>query len=457
MDQDEGRTRRRPFVFSDPGPFLVYAGLLLGTLAYIIVRGGWAAWTTRSYADLVIWAGLCALANLLPIPAARTISLSMSSPVNVAIALLFPVPAAAGIVFVASISEWEIKRETTPMHAIFNRGQLAMATALTSMAFKLSPTEVPPFWVALLAVMAYQSNLVFVAIAEQTVRGTSIKQIFTRLLPPGAGAAASYLGLGSLGVVFALTYTRVGGWAVAILLVPLLVLRNALRVSKELEKAERDRRVLSDRLIDERERERTRIASDIHDVVLQELAALQIQANNIGYALQAGKTDAAADIATMTKEGVARAITDLRGAIANLRRVSLDDDGLIPTLQKYGRSFHAKTGIEVAMQASDIAPADIPLPVGLLLYECCQEALNNVAKHAEASKVDVMIKRVGETVEMHVRDNGKGIDPAAPKSNGFGMNLTRDKMALAGGMMWVESAKGGGTEVVVSLPSGRDL
>lgn len=454
MEQDEGRAKRRPFVFADPPAFLLYAALLLGSLGYVIVTDGLPNLSQQQPLGLAIWAALCALANLLPIPAARNVSLSMSSPVNVAIALLFPPGLAGAIVLVASISEWEVKRETTPMHAIFNRGQLAMATALTSMVFHIDNSEIPSIQTALLAIVVYHSNLLFVAIAETTTRGTSIAQVFKRLLPPGIGAAASYLGLGGLGVVFALTYHRIGAWAVAVLLIPLLVLRNALRVSRQLEKAEHDRRVLADRLIDERERERTRIASDIHDVVLQELAALQIQADNIVSAIKMGKQEAAENIASMTKDGVGRAITDLRSAIANLRRVSLDDAGLIPTLEKYGRSFHAETGIEVHMSHQDVDAADIPLPVGLLLYECCQEALTNVAKHAKASKVDVAIKRVGETVEMRVKDNGQGMEQVA--SNGFGMKLTRDKMALAGGMMAVDSKKGMGTEIIVSLPARRE-
>ena len=451
----EGRSYLRPFAFGDPWPFLLYGSVLLVALVWTIATGGPAAWTARSPWDLVIWVILSAVANTLPIPAAKTISLSMSSPVNVAIAYLFPVPAAVAIVFIASTSEWELKRDTTVPHALFNRTQLALATGLASAAFHLQIDWIPSVVTAALAVLAYQSNLFFVALAETTLRGTSLKATIQRLLPPGWSAAASYLALGSLGVVYGLVFTEIGTWAVVVLLVPLLVLRSALAVSRELERTERDRRILADQLIDERERERTRIASDIHDVVLQELAALQIQADNIVSAIKAGRADAAENIANLTKDGVGRAITDLRGAIANLRRVSLDDEGLIPTLQKYARSFHAKTGIEVAMTADSLEQVDIPLPVGLLMYECCQEALNNVAKHADASRVDVIIKWIGETVELRVRDNGKGMSVST--GNGFGMKLTRDKMSLAGGMMWVENPKGGGTEVVVSLPSGRSL
>ncbi|HVF12147.1 MAG TPA: sensor histidine kinase, partial [Actinomycetota bacterium] len=310
----------------------------------------------------------------------------------------------------------------------------------------------PLFIAIILGTITYEIHVLFVAIAERTSRGTPWRSIAKTLLPPGLAGTAVYLALGFLGIVFALAFERIGAWAVVTLLIPLLITRHALRISRQLEQAEHDRRALADRLIDERERERTRIASQIHDGVLQQLAALQLQSDNMRSAVKVNDLLAAERIATETTAGLRRSIDDLRSSIRNLRRVSMDDGGLVPTLSKFARSFHAETGIPVEVQSSS-GDLDIPLPVGLLLYECCQEALTNVARHARASKVRVNLGRVGGSVQLHVVDDGVG-GVKAISTNGLGLSLMKDKVALAGGGMWVESKNEHGTEVTISVPIG---
>lgn len=449
----KSRTKFRLFSFQDSPRFLGYAFILLSGLVVVIGSGiSSGAFRRANLVDLAWWLAFCAVANLLPIPTSRNISLSMSSPINIAIAFLFSPPVAAALTVIGSVSEWELKRQTTPMHALFNRGQIALATAASSAVFA-AVGAIAPLIVAIVAgTITYEIHVLFVAIAERTSRDTPWKSIAKTLLPPGLAGTAVYLALGFLGIVFALAFERIGAWAVVTLLIPLLITRHALRVSRQLEQAEHDRRALADRLIDERERERTRIASQIHDGVLQQLAALQLQADNMRSAVQVNDLIAVEHIAAQTTAGLRQSIDDLRSSIRNLRRVSLDDGGLVPTLKKFARSFHAETGIPVEVHTS-AAELDIPLPVGLLLYECCQEALTNVARHARASKVRVNLGRVGESVLLHVIDDGVG-GVEAISTNGLGLSLMKDKVALAGGGMWVDSNNERGTEVTISVPVG---
>ncbi|HET9443706.1 MAG TPA: sensor histidine kinase, partial [Acidimicrobiales bacterium] len=409
---------------------------------------------TRSLSLIVAWCIFCAASNVLPVPAVRNVYLSMSSPVNVAIAYLFPPGIVAAIVFGASISEWEIRRQTTPLHALFNRAQLASAAALASFVFTGHRDEVPHAGILVAAVTLYQaSNWLFVAMAEWTARGVPLRRVLRGLVPSGVAATATYLALGLMGVVLALTSLEIGVWAVALLMLPLLGARHAVTVSRQLEQAERERRALGDRLIDERERERTRIASDIHDVVLQQLAALQIQADSIGAALDHGRPEVAVRLASQLRRGIDDTIVELRHTIASLRRVAITEGGLVPSLERFARTFRTSAGLDVELSASGVDD-DLPLPVALLLFECCQEALTNVARHAGADKVLVGVTRTGDAVELRVADDGQGFDPSATGANRSGLVLTREKVTLAGGMHIVDSRPGTGTTVTVRVPLG---
>ena len=444
----------------DRPAFWVYFWAMLLAVAVVIALGLTASpWEELGLLTVLAWCAFCAAANVLPVPATRHISLSIGAPVNVAIAYLFPPSLAAAIVLVASTSEWELKRQTSVGHAVFNRAQLAAATALASLVLGRSVDgEVPPMWLVVVAVIVYQSaNWTFVALAERTARGTPLLRVARGLVPSGPIAAATYLVLGFTGLVLALTSLRIGTWAVALVMLPLLGARHALNVSGQLQQAERERRALGDRLIDERERERVRIASEIHDVVLQQLAALQLDADSVVAAVEHGQRDVAVRLAGQLRAGVDGTIGELRGTIASLRRATIED-GLTATLERFGRSFHASTGIGVTVRSS--GPVDgIPLPVALLVFECCQEALVNAARHADASEVVVEVEAGDDTVELRVIDDGIGLaDPmsATPSADGMrsGLRLASEKVELSGGMLTVQGRRGEGTAVNVRVPVG---
>ena len=451
-----GRVPRR-----DRAGFVAYAAVMLLAVAGLAATGvagrTWEALPPGRGMGLVLaWCGFCALSNVLPVPAVRNVYLSMSSPVNVAIAYLFPPELTVAVVFLSSVSEWEIKRETTVLHALFNRSQLAVAASLAAVAFTGHREDVPPFLVVVGAVAAYQgSNLLFVGVAEWSARGVPLPRVLRGLLPAGLAAGATYLALGFMGLVLALTSLRIGAWAVALLMLPLLGARHAVNVSRQLEQAERERRSLADRLIDERERERVRIASDIHDVVLQQLAALQLEADSVGAALDHDRPDVAVTVAGRLRTGVDDTIRELRGTIESLRRSSIDDGDLAASLERFARTFRATTGIDVDVRVRfGRRDDDVPLPIGLLLLECCQEALTNVARHAGASKVEVVLERDGSMASLRVRDDGAGFDPAAGDGQGDGLALSREKVALSGGLLFVESRPSSGTTITVRVPIG---
>jgi signal transduction histidine kinase len=428
---------------------LVVLALAIGS----VVAGEWGK---LSIELLLTWAVLCPLSNLVPIPAGPTLYLSLNTPVDIAVAFLFPTPVAATLVFATAVSEWELRRDTTISHALFNRGQLALSTAAAAAVLAARPGAVPMPWLVIAAVLAHEAvNGLLVALAEWTSRGMRPAAFARRVLPGGFVAVLTYLTLGSMGLALALAYQRIGTWAVALLMIPLLGARQSVRAAKSLEMAERERRLLADRLIEEREGERLRIASDLHDVVLQDLAGLQMHADNVATAMERRDPEKVSRMVRILREGADLAIADVRQAIRSLRRVSVDEDGLVPTLERFARTFERASGVRVAVRFEGVTDQPIPASVAMLIYECCQEALTNVARHARASTAEVDLVRDQGQLQLRVRDDGTGFSSTSePGEAGHGLVLTREKVALAGGGYWVQSRPGQGTEVIIRVPTG---
>jgi len=118
--------------------------------------------------------------------------------------------------------------------------------------------------------------------------------------------------------------------------------------------------------------------------------------------------------------------------------------------------------VRVDVRGGAAVPEQVPLPVAMLLVECAQEALTNVARHApEVSQVDLVVDRAGAAVELVVRDDGPGmavVPAVTPEQGGggrrSGLALSREKVELSGGFLFVESRPGHGTTVTVRVPVG---
>ena len=112
-------------------------------------------------------------------------------------------------------------------------------------------------------------------------------------------------------------------------------------------------------------------------------------------------------MAELIRDSTGQAIGDLRGSIARLRRPSVDDDGLSATLTRFARTFSRQSGVVTSVQVARGADR-LPMSVAVLLYECAQEALTNVARHAQASTATVRLRADGWSAELRVSDDGIG-------------------------------------------------
>jgi signal transduction histidine kinase len=138
-----------------------------------------------------------------------------------------------------------------------------------------------------------------------------------------------------------------------------------------------------------------------------------------------------------------------------LRPTVLDDLGLIPALHTFMKGFRKQTGMQVSLSAF----ADVEQLTGerrTVLYRIAQESLNNVSRHARASRVHVKIQRFDDTIYMTIKDNGQGFRADytlhSKKNKRLGLLGMRERLDMVGGRFAVTSAPGKGTCVLAEIP-----
>jgi signal transduction histidine kinase len=138
-----------------------------------------------------------------------------------------------------------------------------------------------------------------------------------------------------------------------------------------------------------------------------------------------------------------------------LRPTALDDLGLVDALNDYAKTWSAHVGLPVQMHTSEVQRARLSGAVETVLYRIAQEALNNVAKHAAATGVELIVDQRADTVSLIVEDNGVGFDAESVIANPTGLGLVgmRERAAFAGGTVEIESRPGNGTTVFVRIPT----
>jgi signal transduction histidine kinase len=214
------------------------------------------------------------------------------------------------------------------------------------------------------------------------------------------------------------------------------------------------RSVTEDRLrmaIEGAEQERTRWARELHDETLQGLGGLQLLLSS---ALRQRDPERREQAVRETLEHVSHEIDNLRNLITELRPAELDELGLESALESLAhrrgeQGLRAELDVDLGTGHGG-APRRLDPQVESTVYRLVQEALSNAAKHADAERVSVQVSMRAHAVEVVVRDNGRGFDPAEP-SAGFGLVGMRERVALVGGSFDVESGPGG-TTVRAVLP-----
>ena len=216
------------------------------------------------------------------------------------------------------------------------------------------------------------------------------------------------------------------------------------------------RSVAADRLrlsIEAAEQERRRWARELHDDTLQGLAGLGVV---LGSAFRAKSEDAMRSGIEAAREQIRDEVAKLRALISELRPAALDEIGLRAAVEGLVERTSSAAGPSISAVislSSDEGAPRLPGDVESTAYRIVQEALTNVAKHADATEVEVRIEEADGRLEIQVRDDGRGFEPSAPRT-GFGLIGMRERVEMMGGTLAVESSPEGlGTLVRASIPT----
>jgi signal transduction histidine kinase len=211
---------------------------------------------------------------------------------------------------------------------------------------------------------------------------------------------------------------------------------------------------LSHELLHAQEEERKHISRELHDTVLQTLVGINIHLA----ALTPKPLDNPGSLQqkiAQTQLLVEKSMVLVHRFALELRPMVLDDLGLIPALHSYLKDFMKRTGVRVRLTAYSQVE-QMPIATRAVLYRVALEALNNVARHAQASQVEVKIKQVPHGICLTIKDDGKSFDVEhvlLMKGNGrLGLLGMRERLEMVGGKFSVASQPGQGTTVTAQIP-----
>ena len=226
---------------------------------------------------------------------------------------------------------------------------------------------------------------------------------------------------------------------------------DRVKALEELEQSRAELRALAARLQETREEERTRIAREIHDELGQALTALKLDVawlesrrsrSNSG-AFRLGDMSLA-DRVDQTMQIVRRIASELRPSV-------LDQLGLEAAIETLVRETTQRTGIPVIFHADDFPR--LPAEIASHAFRIIQEALTNVARHSQATRVDVSVRRVGGVIILGVEDNGVGFTPQSLSGlSSLGLVGIRERALACGGTLMIRGEPGRGTAIAVTIP-----
>ena len=232
--------------------------------------------------------------------------------------------------------------------------------------------------------------------------------------------------------------------------VALDITESVLR-EQELQQSREQLRVLAQHLNSAREVERARLAREVHDVLGGMLTSAKFDLARIARRTHGEATSElhgiAADLLVLLQDTI-----DTARAISNeMRPTSLDLLGLHATLQQTVERFGQRQGLAVQVRTGGDSRR-MPPEAAMQIYRIAQEALTNVARHAQAARVTLTITESDTAFDLRLADDGRGIDATTARPGSIGLFSMAERAREIGATLQVRSAAGGGTEVLLSLP-----
>jgi signal transduction histidine kinase/ABC-type uncharacterized transport system substrate-binding protein len=241
-------------------------------------------------------------------------------------------------------------------------------------------------------------------------------------------------------------------WISGLLVILILsLLTTYLQYSRGQLKKARDAEVqLSGHLIRAQEKERSRLASELHDDFSQRLAVLALVLQNTAETLP-DTPDALREALDEFRQSVCELGDDLHSLSHRLHSSTLDTLGLVTGLKSLCREFGAKQGIKIDFSSEDI-PSSVRPEVALCLFRITQEGLQNLKKHSGTQTAQLSLRTTGDKLFLSLRDEGMGFDANRMEKPGLGILSMRGRARLLGGEFEIHSMLGKGTRIEAWVP-----
>ncbi len=223
------------------------------------------------------------------------------------------------------------------------------------------------------------------------------------------------------------------------------------RLTTELKEANRRLRLYADQAEEAATvQERTRLARELHDAVTQTIFGMKLTAEAARLACES-KPDEIPSLLDRVQELAGEALGEMRALLDKLRPLGVTEKGLIPILESHIAVRRGRDGLTITLETTGDESG--PVDVREAVFRTVQEALNNVARHAAASRVKVAISFRPGRISGEIADDGAGFDPGAPRRpTSYGLGNMRERVAALGGEFSIDSASGKGTTIHFSVP-----
>jgi PAS domain S-box-containing protein len=227
------------------------------------------------------------------------------------------------------------------------------------------------------------------------------------------------------------------------------------QAERALQESRQELRALAGRLINADEEARKTISRELHDDLSQKLALLAFDASSLALAPPSSAEEMKEPLRNLHRR-IVQLSQDVREIAHQLHPMILEDLGLTAALTELCSEFSAREGIEAAFE-QEAMPKTLPVDVASCLYRVAQEALHNVSKHAQASRVRLRVSGGPEGIHLSIRDTGVGFDSdAGVPRRGLGIVSMKERVGLVQGEFSIDSQPGRGTEVRVVVPLSKE-
>jgi signal transduction histidine kinase len=415
--------------------------------------------------EIALWAAVALAADLMLVRVGKGVTLTMSLPVSLAAALLFHPAFAALVAFVGCLDPMEVRGESSLSRAIFNRSQVALATAAAALVFYFGEVNAAAWpavalWslVALAADFAVNAAFVVptIVLRDKTSPLPAVRLLFGSA---PADSTALYVSMGLVAPLIVAIYLTAGSWGLLFCLVPLALARGGLVRAERLHEA-RERVATKDEALrrttesvgEERRDERVALAGELHDEVLPPLFKVHLMGQVLKEDLDAGRLlDLDSDLPELLA-ATAASQAAIRHVVDQLRRSSLGPEGLVGTIRLLSEHLQSSGAPPVDLFLEDLDGSDEAL---LVLYQVAREALTNAAKYSKARRITVRMWEEDHNGRLIVSDAGVGFETSnVDLRNHFGLQLMKERVESHGGKLVVESRLGDGTTVAAKVPLG---